>query len=71
MKRVATDIQKLEPRTLYLLCYGHSLNLAMADTLKSIKCMCDALDVELEISHDIFLYHLNGMHVRSKVAFSI
>ena len=49
MKRVATDIQKLEPRALYLHCYGHSLNLAVADTLKSIKCMCDALDVALEI----------------------
>ena len=49
MKRVATDIQKLEPQALYLHCYGHSLNLAVADTLKSIKCMCDALDVALEI----------------------
>ena len=49
MKRVASDIQKLEPRALYLHCYGHSLNLAVSDTLKSIKCMCDALDVALEI----------------------
>ena len=30
-------------------CYGHSLTLAVSDTLKSIKCMCDALDVALEI----------------------
>ena len=49
MKRVASDIQKLEPRALYLHCYGHSLNLAVSDTLKSIKCMCDALDIALEI----------------------
>jgi len=49
MKRVASDIQKLEPQALYLHCYGHSLNLAVSDTLKSIKCMCDALDVTLEI----------------------
>ena len=49
MKRVASDIQKREPRALYLHCYGHSLNLAVSDTLKSIKCMCDALDVALEI----------------------
>ena len=49
MKRVASDIQKLEPPALYLHCYGHSLNLAVADTLKSIKCMCDALDVAVEI----------------------
>ena len=49
MKLVASDIQKLEPRALYLHCYGHSLNLAVSDTLKSIKCMCDALDLALEI----------------------
>ena len=30
-------------------CYGHSLKLAVSDTLKSIKCMCDALDLALEI----------------------
>ena len=49
MKRVASDIHKLEPRALYLHCYNHSLNFAVSDTLKSIKCMCDALDVALEI----------------------
>ena len=49
MKRVATVIQKLEPRALYLHCYGYSLNLAVADTLKSIKYISDALDVALEI----------------------
>jgi len=49
MKRVASDLQKLEPRALYLHCYGHSLNLAVSDTLKGIKCMCDALDVVLKI----------------------
>ena len=32
MKRVASDIQKLEPWALYLHCYGHSLNLAVANT---------------------------------------
>ena len=49
MKQVVSDIQKLEPRAFYLHCYGHSLNLAVSDTLKSIKCMCDALDIALEI----------------------
>jgi len=49
MKRVASDLQKLEPRALYLHCYNHSLNLAVSDTLKGIKCMCDAPDVALEI----------------------
>ena len=49
MKRVASEIQKLEPQALYLHCCGHSLNFAVSDTLKSIKCMCDALDIALEI----------------------
>ena len=49
MKQVVCDNQKLEPQAIYLHCKGHRLNLAVANTLKSIKCMCDALDVELEI----------------------
>ena len=49
MKRVASDIQNLEPQALYLQCYGHNLSLAVSGTLKSIICMCDALDIALEI----------------------
>ena len=41
MKKVAREIKSIEPRALYLHCYGHSLNLAVADTLKSIKVMSD------------------------------
>ena len=48
-KKVAREIKGIEPRALYLHCYGHSLNLAVADTLKSIKVMSDVLDHALEI----------------------
>ena len=49
MKKVAKEIQSIEPRTLYLHCYGHSLNLAVSNTLKNIKCLSDTLDHSLEI----------------------
>ena len=49
MKKAAKAIQAIEPRALYLHCFGHSLNLAVADTLKEIKCMSDVLDHSLEI----------------------
>ena len=49
MKKVAKEIQSIEPRALYLHCYGHSLNLAVSDTLKNVKCLSDALDHSLEI----------------------
>lgn len=42
MKKVAKEIQSIEPRALYLDCYGHSLNLAVSDALKNIKCLSDA-----------------------------
>ena len=44
MKKVAPDIKEMEPRALYLHCYGHSLNLAVADTLKQVKPLSSALD---------------------------
>ena len=49
MKKAAKDIKIIEPRALYLHCFGHTLNLAVADTLKEVKCMSDALDHALEI----------------------
>ena len=49
MKKVASEIKAVEPRALYLHCYGHSLNLAVADTLKGIKVMSDVLDHALEV----------------------
>ena len=39
MKKAAREIKVIEPWALYLHCYGHSLNLAVADTLKSVKVM--------------------------------
>ena len=39
MKKIAKEIKVLEPRELYLHCFGHSLNLAVCDTLKEVKVM--------------------------------
>ena len=44
---VATLVQKEEPIVLF---YGHSLQLAVSDTVKQIKSMSDALDTTNEIS---------------------
>ena len=49
MKKAAKEIKSIEPRALYLHCYGHSLNLAVADTLKGVKVMSDVMDHALEI----------------------
>ena len=46
---VATQIQQLEPRVLYMHCMGHCLNLAVQDC-HSIKIMRDAFDTILELS---------------------
>ena len=47
---VATLIQKEEPRAILAHCHGHSLQLAVSDTVKQIKPMSDALDTTNEIS---------------------
>ena len=47
---VAAQILRLEPRALYTHCYGHSLNLAMCDTIKQSKLTRDVMDVTYEIS---------------------
>ena len=49
MKKAAKEIKAIEPHALYLHCYGHSLNLAVGDTLKSVKVMSDVIDHSLEI----------------------
>ena len=41
-------IQLEEPRTIYLHCLGHSLNLAVQDTCRSI-IMSDTFDTVLEL----------------------
>ena len=47
---VASQILALESRALYTHCYGHSLNLAMCDTIKKCKLTRDALNAVYEIS---------------------
>ena len=46
---VATQIQQIEHRAVYLHCMGHSLNLAVQDTCRCIK-MRDMFDTVLELS---------------------
>ena len=43
-------IQELESRAVYTHCYGHSINLAANDALKSSKLLKDALDMTREIT---------------------
>ena len=52
---VATQIQQEEPRALYVHCMGHSLNLAVQDTCRSIKVMADTFDTVLELAK-VFKY---------------
>ena len=47
---VAAIIRKEKSRALYTHCYGHSLNLAVADTVKQSKVCRDALDIAFEIT---------------------
>ena len=52
---VATKIKQVEPRALYIHCMGHSLNLAVQDTCRSVSIVSEALDTVLELSK-IFKY---------------
>lgn len=47
---VAKPIADEEPRAVFSHCYGHSLNLAVSDTVKKSKLMKDALDTTHEIT---------------------
>ena len=49
-KVVATEIQKIQPRAILTHCYGHSLQLAVGDTVKQIKNLRDMFDTISEIS---------------------
>ena len=46
---MATQIKSVNGKCLYTHCYGHALNLAVADAIKSVKCMNDSLDTVREI----------------------
>ena len=52
---VATRIQQEEPRALYVHCMGHSLNLAVQDTSRSVKVVADTFDTVLELAK-VFKY---------------
>ena len=45
---VTTVLQREEPRAILTHCYGHSLQLAVCDTVKQVKVMQDALDTTYE-----------------------
>jgi hypothetical protein len=47
---VATQIKALNGKCLYTHCYGHALNLAVADAIKLVKCIGDSLDTVREIA---------------------
>ncbi len=49
-KGVATQLQVDEPRAIYTHCYGHSLNLAAADTIKRCKTMKTAMKYVMKSS---------------------
>ena len=46
---IATQIKAINGKCLYTHCYGHALNLAVADSIKSIDC----LKSTFEIGHEI------------------
>jgi len=46
---VAALIQQEESRAVYTHCYGHALNLACGDAIKSCQHMKDALDTSFEL----------------------
>ena len=47
---VATQIPSLERRDVYMHCFGHALNLAVADTLKQSRVCREALEIAYEIT---------------------
>ena len=47
---VATLLQREQPTAYFTHCYGHSLNLAVSDTIKKCVCMKKALDTTHEIT---------------------
>ena len=48
-KGVAKQIKAINGKCLHTHCYGHALNLAVADAVKAVKCIGDALEVVREI----------------------
>ena len=46
---VAAKIQQLEPKAVFIHCYGHALNLSVNDTVKKCNIMRDCLDTCYEL----------------------
>ena len=46
---VARQIKTINGECLYTQCYGHALNLAVADAIESVQCISDSLDTVREI----------------------
>ena len=46
---VATQIKATNGKCLYTHCYGHTLNLAVTDSIKSIDCLKRTFEIEHEI----------------------
>ena len=47
---LVSRIQEVESRAVYTHCYGHSINIAVNDALKSSKLLKDALDMTREVT---------------------
>lgn len=60
MHGVATQLLAEEPRAIPTHCYGHALNLAVADAMKQSKVCRDALDTAYEVSK-LIRFQLRGM----------
>ena len=50
---VAMQIKTINGKCLYMHCYLHTLNLAVADAIESVLCISDALDTEREIGKQV------------------
>ena len=49
-KGVAARITSEDPRALFTHCYGHALNLAVGEAIKTCIIARDAMDVTFELS---------------------
>ena len=67
---VAKKISDLESRAVYTHCYGHSLNLACMDTIKSSKVMQEAPDINGEVTKLVKLSPRTGsvfQHLKDEI----
>ena len=47
---VKAQILQMEPRALFTHCYGHSLSLSIADTIRTVKYLGSIMDTVHELS---------------------